>query len=142
MWRALFTFGMLLWLIWNTPTPLPNFDPALPLQAQETIWLDYLEWTPPPTWGGACAPYAVLGVTWIEPRGVPQLVPVLWVQTETTQVGAILGLSPSDLRYVERRVWAQPVLDLRTVTLMRLCPGRHTSRTRTQSPSGEEATQP
>jgi hypothetical protein len=63
---------------------------------------------------------SVVKVTWIEPPGVDGIQPVLWVK-HAGEIGAILDLSYSDLRYVERRVWAQPVIELRDVSILRFC---------------------
>jgi hypothetical protein len=56
----------------------------------------------------------------MKPPGVAGLQPVLWVKT-SDRFGAILGLSYTDLRYVERSVWAQPVMVLREVIILRPC---------------------
>jgi len=122
MWRALLTFGLVLLLLMQVQTPVVGFDPELPAAVQTTIFRDYLEWIHPPKLGGryACEEMSVLKVTWIEPPGVDGVRPVLWVK-HVGEIGAILDLSYSDLRYVERRVWAQPVIGLRDVSILRFC---------------------
>ena len=122
MWRSLLTFGLLLLLLMQVQPPLVGFDPEIPVAAQTRISQDYLEWIHPPKWGGryACEEMSVVKVTWIEPPGVDGIQPVLWVK-HAGEIGAILDLSYSDLRYVERRVWAQPVIGLRDVSILRFC---------------------
>jgi len=120
MWRSILTFGLVLLLLMQIQPPLVGFDPEIPVAAQTTISQDYLEWIHPPKWGGECEEMSVVKVTWIEPPGVDGIQPVLWVK-HAGQIGAILDLSYSDLRYVERRVWAQPVIGLRDVSILRFC---------------------
>jgi hypothetical protein len=120
MWRSILTFGLVLLLLMQIQPPLVGFDPEIPVAAQTTISQDYLEWIHPPKWGGECEEMSVVKVTWIEPPGVDGIQPVLWVK-HAGEIGAILDLSYSDLRYVERRVWAQPVIGLRDVSILRFC---------------------
>jgi hypothetical protein len=110
---------VLLLLIRAQPMAI-NWDPDIPIAAQTTIWQDYLEWIHPPKRGGDCERMPVFKVTWMEPPGVDGLQPVLWVKT-SEKFGAILGLSYTDLRYVERSIWAQPVMVLREVIILRPC---------------------
>jgi hypothetical protein len=120
MWRSILTFGLVLLLLMQIQPPLVGFDPEIPVAAQTTISQDYLEWIHPPKWGGECEEMSVVKVTWIEPPGVDGIQPVLWVK-HAGEIGAILDLTYSDLRYVERRVWAQPVIGLRDVSILRFC---------------------
>lgn len=120
MARALFTFVMVLVLLMRAPSLTPEMDPEIPRAAQTTIGEDFREWIHPPQWSGACAEMSVVKVTWMQPRGVAGVQPVLWVK-DTGKIGAILGLSYSDLRYIERSVWAQPVIVLRDVSILRPC---------------------
>ena len=120
MWRVFFTFGVILLLLVQAQPTVIDFDPEIPEAAQLTIAQDYLEWIHPPKRGGDCAEMPVVKVTWMEPRGVDQKLPVLWVK-DGAKFGAILGLTYSDLHYVERSVWAQPVIVLREVMILRPC---------------------
>ena len=120
MWRSLLTFGLVLLLLMQVQPPLVGFDPEIPVAAQTTISQDYLEWIHPPKRGGDCEEMSVLKVSWIEPPGVDGICPVLWVK-HAGEIGAILDVTYSDLRYVEQRVWAQPVIVLRDVSILRFC---------------------
>jgi hypothetical protein len=113
------TLAILLSLVRAQPKVVA-FDPEIPIAAQTTIWQDYLEWVHPPKWHGDCEKIPVFKVTWMEPPGVNELQPVLWVKT-SDKFGAILGLSYDELRYIEHYVWAQPVMDLRNVIILRPC---------------------
>ena len=120
MWRALVTFVMVLLLIAHSePIPI-HWDPEIPIAAQTVIYQDYLEWMHPPKRGGDCEQMPVLRVTWMKPPAVDEQQPVLWVKTPE-KIGAILGLSYTDLRYLERTIWAQPVMVLREVIILRAC---------------------
>ncbi|CAG0963369.1 hypothetical protein ANRL3_01029 [Anaerolineae bacterium] len=126
MWKGLFTFVMatatlvVLQLLVRAQSIVIDLDPEIPAAAQTTVAEDYLEWIHPPKRGGECNEMTVIKVTWMEPRGVESVVPILWVK-DGEDYGAILGLSYTDLRYIERRVWAQPVMVLRSVTIWRPC---------------------
>ena len=126
MWRAYFTFvltavALVILLLLGRAQPIAiQWDPDIPVAAQTIIWQDYLEWIHPPKWHGDCEKMIVFKVTWMEPRGVHALQPVLWVKT-SDKFGAILGLSYDELRYIEHYVWAQPVMDLRNVIILRPC---------------------
>ena len=120
MWRSILTFGLVLLLLMQVQPPLVGFDPEIPVAAQTTISQDYLEWIHPPKWGGECEEMSVVKVTWIEPPGVDGIQPVLWVK-HAGEIGAILDLTYSDLRYLGPRVWAQPVIVLRDVSILRFC---------------------
>ena len=120
MWRTLFTLALALLLLVRAQPVASHWDSEIPLAAQTTIWRDYLEWIHPPKRGGDCESRSVFKVTWMKPPGVAGLQPVLWVKT-SDRFGAILGLSYTDLRYVERSVWAQPVMVLREVIILRPC---------------------
>ena len=120
MWRSILMFGLVLLLLMQVQPPLVGFDPEIPVAAQTTISQDYLEWIHPPKWGGECEEMSVVKVTWIEPPGVDGIQPVLWVK-HAGEIGAILDLTYSDLRYLGPRVWAQPVIVLRDVSILRFC---------------------
>ena len=120
MWRSILTFGLVLLLLMQVQPPLVGFDPEIPVAAQTTISQDYLEWIHPPKWGGECEEMSVVKVTWIDPPGVDGIQPVLWVK-HAGEIGAILDLTYSDLRYLGPRVWAQPVIGLRDVSILRFC---------------------
>lgn len=126
MWRALLTFGIVLFLLVRAQLAVTDFDPEIPAAAQLTIAQDYLEWIHPPQRGGECADMPVIKVTWMEPRGVDGVLPILWVKV-AEKYGAILGLTYSDLRYVEQTVWVQPVIVLRDVSIMRFCESKRRS---------------
>lgn len=126
MWRALITTVIFLLLLMRGQLTVTDFDPEIPAAAQLTIAQDYLEWIHPPKRGGECADMPVVKVTWMEPRGVDGVLPVLWVK-DAEKYGAILGLTYSDLRYVEQTVWVQPVIVLRDVSIMRFCEAKKRS---------------
>lgn len=120
MWRALVTFAMMLLLLAHPEYKSIDWDSEIPVAAQMTIYQDYMEWMHPPKRGGDCEPMPVLRVTWMRPPAVDEQQPVLWVKTPE-KIGAILGLSYTDLRYLERTIWAQPVMVLRDVIILRPC---------------------
>jgi hypothetical protein len=97
-----------------------DFDPEIPIAAQATILQDYLEWVHPPKLGGECKEMSVFKVTWINPPGVDGVRPVLWLM-RAGEIGAVLDLTYSDLRHLGPRVWAQPVIVLRNVSILRFC---------------------
>ncbi len=113
-------FGLVLLLLMQVQPPSVGFDPEIPVAAQTVISQEYLEWTHPPRLGGECEEMSVFKVTWIEPPGVADIRPVLWVK-HSGEIGAILDLSYSDLRDLGPRVWAQPVIVLRDVSILRFC---------------------
>jgi len=120
MWRALLTFVLLLFVLAHPEYKSIDWDPEIPVAAQMTIYQDYMEWMHPPKRGGDCEQMPVLRVTWMRPPAVDEQQPVLWVKTPE-KIGAILGLSYTDLRYLERSIWAQPVMVLRDVVILRPC---------------------
>jgi hypothetical protein len=97
-----------------------DFDPEIPIAAQTTILQDYLEWIHPPKLGGECEEMSVFKVTLIKPPGVEGVRPALWLM-HAGEIGAVLDLTYSDLRYLGPRVWAQPVIVLRDVSILRFC---------------------
>jgi hypothetical protein len=97
-----------------------DFDPEIPIAAQTTILQDYLEWIHPPKLGGECEEMSVFKVTLIKPPGVDGVRPVLWLM-HAGEIGAVLDLTYSNLRYLGPRVWAQPVIVLRNVSILRFC---------------------
>jgi hypothetical protein len=120
MWRSLLTFVLLMLLLLHTQPTASDFDPEIPVAAQKAILQDYLEWIHPPKWGGECEEMSVFKVSLIKPPGVEGVRPVLWLK-HTGEIGAILDLSHSDLRHLGPRVWAQPVIVLRDVSILRFC---------------------
>lgn len=120
MWRSLLTFGLVLLLLMQVQPPWVGFDPEIPVAAQTVISQEDLEWTHPPKLGGECEEMSVFKVTLIEPSGVEGIHLVLWVK-HSGEIGAILDLSYSDLRHLGPRVWAQPVIVLRGVSILRFC---------------------
>jgi hypothetical protein len=120
MWRSLLTFVLILVLLLHTQPTASDFDPEIPLAAQKTISQDYLEWIHPPKLGGECEEMSVFKVTLIKPPGVEGVRPVLWLM-HAGEIGAVLDLTYSDLRYLGPRVWAQPVIVLRNVSILRFC---------------------
>jgi hypothetical protein len=120
MWRALLTFALVLLLLFHTQPTANDFDPEIPLAAQRTILQDYLEGIHPPKLGGECEEMSVFKVSLIKPPGGDGICPVLWLK-HAGKIGAVLDLTYSDLRYLGPRVWAQPVIVLRDVTILRLC---------------------
>jgi hypothetical protein len=120
MWRSLLTFALILLLLFHTQPTANDFDPEIPLAAQRTISQDYLEWIHPPKFGGECEEMSVFKVSLIKPPGVEGVRPVLWLM-HTGEIGAVLDLTYSDLRYLRPRVWAQPVIVLRDVSILRFC---------------------
>jgi len=134
MWRSLLTFVLLMLLLLHTQPTASDFDPEIPVAAQTTISQDYFEWIHPPKLGGECEEMSVFKVTWIKPPGVEGVRPVLWVK-HAGEIGAILDLSYSDLRYLGPRVWAQPVIVLRDISILRFC---HLSKESDKPDSQEE----
>jgi len=120
MGRALLTFVLLMLLLLHTEPTASDFDPEIPAAAQKAVLQDYLEWIHPPKLGGACEEMSVFKVSWIRPPGVEGIRPVLWVM-HAGESGAVLDLSYSDLRDLGPRVWAQPVIVLRAVSILRFC---------------------
>jgi len=120
MGRALLTFVLLMLLLLHTEPTASDFDPEIPAAAQKAVLQDYLEWIHPPKLGGACEEMSVFKVSWIRPAGVEGVRPVLWLM-HTGEIGAILDLSYSDLRDLGPRAWAQPVIVLRDVSILRFC---------------------
>ena len=120
MWRSLLTFVLLMVLLLHAQPMESDFDPEIPIAAQTTILQDYLEWIHPPKLGGECEEMSVFKVTLIKPPGVEGLRPVLWLM-HAGEIGAVLDLTYSNLRYLGPRVWAQPVIVLRNVSISRFC---------------------
>ena len=133
MWRSLLTFVLQMLLLLHTQPMASDFDPEIPIAAQATILQEYLEWVHPPRLGGECEEMSVFKVTLIKAAGVDGVRPVLWL-IHAGEIGAVLDLTYTDLRYLGPRVWAQPVIVLRDVSILRFC---HPSNESDESDSQE-----
>jgi hypothetical protein len=120
-------------LLLHTQPMASDFDPEIPIAAQATILQEYLEWVHPPRLGGECEEMSVFKVTLIKAAGVDGVRPVLWL-IHAGEIGAVLDLTYTDLRYLGPRVWAQPVIVLRDVSILRFC---HPSNESDESDSQE-----